>query len=86
MSPQLRDRHGHAKRVVRGTARPDARGPGTSGMAGLARGRARRTVGAEGSSRALPIGGNDVLAGKHSGRKRQNNDASLIEPIGAASP
>jgi putative SOS response-associated peptidase YedK len=52
---------------------------------GLAWRGTRRRAAAQSSAGALPVGGDGRLACQPSGRQRQNNDPSLIEPIAGAS-
>jgi len=55
----------------RRTAQSGAGGPGARGVADVARGGAGGPAPTQVASRAVPIGGNDVLAGQRARRQRQ---------------
>jgi hypothetical protein len=67
----IKDRDDGAERVVRRASQSDAGSPCARDVAGVARGGAGGPASAQSSSRSLPIGGNDVLAGQPAGRERQ---------------
>jgi len=62
MGAQFRNNHYNAQRAVRRASQPDARGPRPRDVATVAGRRPRRCAAVEGDARALPFGGNDVLA------------------------
>src|SRR6516165_830757 len=71
MGAQFCGHYHEAQRAVRGTAQSDADGHWARSVAGLARGGAIGPVRTQSPSRALPIGGDDLLAGEHARRERE---------------
>jgi hypothetical protein len=67
---QLRDHDDDTQRAVRRDPQSEASDPETGDLAGMAWRRARRRRPAEGHARAIPVRGDDVLAGEPAGRKR----------------
>jgi hypothetical protein len=70
-----------AKRAMRRATRPNAGGLAAGDMAGLARGRARRSARVQSASRTVSIRGMTCWPVSTRVGNVQNNDPSLIEPI-----
>jgi SOS response associated peptidase (SRAP) len=74
---QLRCHHGDTKRAVRRTPRPNAGGPGASGLAGVVGRGPSRPSPSKGPARSLSRGGDDLLAGEYSGWQCQEQRPEL---------
>src|SRR6516225_2833629 len=71
MDSKFRHHPDRAERTLRRVAQPNAGCPQTSVLAGLAWGGTRRPVRSKGPARAVSVRGNDLLAGKRAGWKRE---------------
>jgi hypothetical protein len=80
---QLRDRDHQAERALRGATQSNSGGPGTRGMAGLARRRDSGPAPTQSPSRLLPVRGVTCWPVSMGVGNVKNNDPSLIEPIAA---
>src|SRR6266446_1487557 len=68
---QLCYHHHGSERAMRGASQSDAGGAALRRVANLARGGTGGPAPPKGLARALPVGGNDVLAGERTRRERQ---------------